>query len=108
VPSGIGSNERVEEVRKLAASWNSSEVDKNSSRGGTNMYRKDPESTIVGKLARNFRAGTQSEVSKDRYDTLAKVVIKERSKFKSFIRIAPKRSHYTKLVREFSKNKKLK
>ncbi len=108
VPSGIGANDRVEEVRKLVTSWNSSEVDKNSSRGGTNMYRKDPESTIVGKLARNFRAGTQSEVAKDRYDTLAKVVIKERSKFKSFLGIAPKKSHYTDIVREFAKNKKLK
>jgi len=106
--SGVSAAERTEELKRILASWNSSEVDRNSGRGGHNMYRKEPETTIVGKLARTFTASVQSESAKEQYDLLAKVLIKEREKFKSFIGIAPKRSHYTDLVRTFSKNKKLK
>jgi len=108
VPSNTAYTDRVEEVKTYLAKINSSEVDTNSKRGGRNMYRKDPESTVVGKIARTFTQSEQSDVSKDRYDSLAKIAIKERKKFKSFLGIAPKRSHYTKLVRVFAKNKKLK
>lgn len=109
IPSFLTEDNRIEALIGQLASANGNEVTKNSGRGGRNMYRKEPDTTIVGKLAASFERSVQSEKAKDRYDTLSKIVIKERKKFKSFLGIiAPKKNHYTKLVRKFSKNKKLK
>jgi hypothetical protein len=108
VPSTSSEEDRSAELINALGKKNADEVSRNSNRGGRNMYRKSPESTIVGKLAAKYSSTEQSEQAKERYDRLARIVIKERSKFKSFLGIAPKKNHFTKLVRTFSKDKKLK
>jgi hypothetical protein len=108
IPDFLSEDNRVEALINQLAIANGNEVATHSKRGGYNIYRKDPEATVVGKLASSFEKTIQNEKAKDRFDSLAKITIKERKKFKRFLFWAPKQSHYTDLVRKFSKNKKLK
>lgn len=100
VPNGIGNGTQTQKVLELIVSLNDSETDRNSGRGGFNMYRKDAQNTIVGQIRDTKLKREQSVEAKGQYARLGNVLMKARDKFKSFLGIAPKRKHYTNIVEE--------
>ena len=108
IPAYTTEEIQLEKVMSYLVDENKQEVEINSRSGWRNMYRKEPLTTIVGKMASIFESQSQNQLSKDRYHEASKIMIKEAKKFRSFLGIGPKRKHYRKQVRIFSKDKKLK
>lgn len=102
IPAGIGAGTQTQKVLELLVSLNDNETDRNSKRGGYNMYRKDAASTIVGQIRDTKHKREQTDAAKGQYSRLGNILIKAKSKFKSFLGIAPKRKHYTKIVEEIT------
>ncbi len=100
LPAGIGNGTQTQKVLNLLVSLNDVETDNNSGRGGYNMYRRSIDSTIVGQVRSAKLRNEQSEEALEHYRRLGNVLMKARKKFKSFLWVAPKRKHYTKIVEE--------
>ena len=100
IPTGIGAGTQTQKVLELLVNHNDSETDRNSGRGGSNMYRKDANSTVVGKIRDTKMKREQSAAAKGQYARLGNILMKAKDKFKSFLGIAPKRKHYVQIVEE--------
>lgn len=103
IPAGVGAGTQTQKVLELLTSLNDNDTDRNSGRGGFNMYRKDAGSTIAGQIRDTKVKREQSEQAKGQYARLGNIMMKARDKFKSFLGIAPKRKHYTQIVEEIIK-----
>ena len=104
VPAGIGAGTQTQKMLEVVASLNDIETNANSGRGGKNMYKKDASSTIVGKIRDTKVKREQTQEAKGHYARLGNILMKAKDKFKSFMGIAPKRKHYTKIVEEIINN----
>lgn len=104
VPAGIGAGTQTQKVLEYVASINDIETTRNSGRGGKNMYKKEASSTIVGKIRDTKVKREQTQEAKGHYARLGNILMKAKDKFKSFLGIAPKRKHYTKIVEEIINN----
>lgn len=100
IPAGIGAGTQTQKTLELLVSLNDNETDRNSGRGGSNMYRKDAQSTIVGKIRDTKLKREQIAQAKLQYSRLGNILMKAKDKFKSFLGIAPKRKHYTQIVEQ--------
>lgn len=100
IPDGIGAGTQTQKLLSLLVTLNDVETDQNSSRGGSNMYRKSAGSTVVGQIRDMKISNTQSEEAKEHYNRLGTILMKARDKFKAFLWIAPKKKHYTKIVEQ--------
>ena len=106
IPSGVTMPDHIDATIALIIAKNTLQVTQHAD--GKNVYKKHPEQTYVGMLAETFSSHGQSEFSNNAYDRLAQQLIKETSQFNPFLGISPKRKHYRKLVRTFSKNQRIK
>ncbi len=104
IPAGIGAGTQTQKVLEYVASINDIETTRNSGRGGSNMYKKDASSTIVGKVRDTKQNREQTQEAKGHYARLGNILMKAKEKFKSFLGVSPKRKHYVKIVEEIVNN----
>lgn len=107
-PAGITMPDHIDATIALIVAKNRVQVTQYVNGNGKNMYKKHPEQTYVGMLSATFSSHEQNEFSINAYDRLAQQLIKESTQFNPFLGLSPKRKHYRKLVRSYSKNKRIK
>lgn len=103
VPVGASTESQIDEVRQTIVGNNQAET-KNLKKG-PNVYKKTPDATIPGMLAKSFEATTQSPASRDAYDVLAKAMWPARKNLKNFLFFGGKKKSYDQLVQRMAKSK---
>ncbi len=98
VPEFTNLEDRIVEVKNILISMNTQEVSANRD-GGGNVYRKNPDNTLPGVIAKvkDARAG-QATRALNEYAGIAEAFAKDAKRFKSFLGIHPKRTAYLKIL----------
>jgi hypothetical protein len=96
VPAGTSLEAQIGAISALIVSENLEEVQSNSR--GRNVFKKDPDSLLIGKLVTIREATTQTATSRAQYAKLAKALAPARKNLRNFLFFGGKRKSYDRLV----------
>ncbi len=103
LPMGTTQQSQTDETRGVIVGANLNETQ--DLKKGPNVYKKDADETIPGMLVKTFTATTQSQSSRDQYDTLARAIWPAAKNLHNFLFFGGKKKSYQELVQQIAKSK---
>ncbi len=103
LPMGTTQQSQTDETRSAIVGANLTEIQ--NVKKGPNVYKKDADETIPGMLVKTFTATTQSQGSRDQYDTLAHAMWSGAKNLHNFLFFGGKKKSYEELVQQIAKSK---
>lgn len=105
IPSNSNQEDRLGQVAASVKTTNHDELQ--AHRKGENIWKHNPDSTLVGQLRLAKALGNNSEEAKRSFDQLAHAMWKDKKVLRSFLGIAPKRKAFKHILEDITISGKL-